>query len=92
MDSIEGNFWLFYVFEYVLFFLIIGIGFVVMFRFLGDVIVNWKVVLLGGLIIFILFFFGKVVIGMYIGYSYIFIIFGFVSVLVLLMLWVYYIL
>ncbi len=89
-DSIEGNFRLFYVSEHVLSFLITGIGFAVMFRLLGDAIVNWKVALLGGLITSILFLFGKVAIGMYIGHSHISTTFGSASVLALLMLWVYY--
>ena len=62
-----------------------------MFKYLGDAIVHWKVAFFGGLFTSFLFAFGKIGIAMYIGHSHISSTFGSASVLVLLMLWVYYI-
>lgn len=79
-----------YLYEHFLSFIIIGIAFAIMFKFLGDAIVKWKIALLGGLFTSLLFIFGKIAIGMYIGHSHISSTFGSASVLALLMLWIYY--
>ncbi|MCL6267189.1 YihY/virulence factor BrkB family protein [Flagellimonas myxillae] len=79
-----------YLYEHIISLIITSMAFAVMFKFLGDVIVHWKVALLGGLITALLFMFGKIAIGMYIGHSHLSSTFGSASVLALLMLWVYY--
>ncbi|WP_109301390.1 YihY/virulence factor BrkB family protein [Aquimarina sp. AU474] len=80
-----------YVYEHFLSFFIISIAFAMMFKFLGDAKVHWKAAIIGGLITSLLFVFGKIGIGIYIGHSHISSTFGSASVLALLMLWVYYI-
>lgn len=67
------------------------IVFAMMFKFLGDAKVHWKVSLIGGLITSLLFLFGKAIIGYYIGLSHITSTFGSASVLALLLIWVFYI-
>jgi len=71
-------------------FLLIGFVFALMFKFLGDAVMNWRVAFAGGLFTSILFIFGKIGIGMYLGQSNLSSTFGSASVLALLMLWVYY--
>ncbi len=89
-DGIHDDYKLSYLYEHLLSFAVISIVFMIMFKVLGDAKVNWKAALFGGLFTSLLFLFGKVGIGMYIGHSHISSTFGSASVLALLMLWVYY--
>jgi len=89
-DSLHSDYRFSYVYEHVLSFVVMGIVFAIMFKFLGDAKVHWKATLIGGLITSLLFIIGKVVIGLYLGYSQISTTFGAASALVLLLLWVYY--
>ena len=61
-----------------------------MFKFLGDAKVHWKASIFGGIFTALLFIFGKIGIGMYIGRSHISTTFGSACTLALLMIWVYY--
>lgn len=79
------------VYEHLLSFSVMIIVFAMMFKFLGDAKVHWKVSLIGGLITSLLFLFGKAIIGYYIGLSHITSTFGSASVLALLLIWVFYI-
>lgn len=79
-----------YIYEHFLSFAVMSIIFALMFRFLGDAVINWKATIIGGIITSLFFIFGKVGISMYIGHSNISSTFGSASVLALLMLWVYY--
>ena len=76
--------------EHIISFSLIAVMFTLMFKFLGDAIVHWKLALMGGLFTAILFLVGKFAIGWYIGRSSISSTFGSASVLALLMLWVFY--
>ncbi len=89
-DSLQENYRLLYVYEHIVFFVLLSIVFSIMFRFLGDAKIHWKATLLGGLFTSLFFVFGKTAIGMYIGHSHISSTFGSASVLALLMIWVYY--
>ena len=61
-----------------------------MYKFLGNAIIKWKVVLLGGFVVTLLFMLGKIAIGIYIGHSHLSSTFGSASVLALVLVWVYY--
>ncbi|MGB5361613.1 YihY/virulence factor BrkB family protein [Eudoraea sp.] len=89
-DNFHSDYTFSYVYEHFLSFAVMSIVFALMFRFLGDAVINWKATIIGGIITSLLFIFGKVGIGMYIGHSHISSTFGSASVLALLMLWVYY--
>ena len=71
------------------FFLTAGM-FALMFKSLGDAIVEWKLAIVSGLFTALLFLLGKFAIGLYIGHSSIASTFGSASVLALIMIWVYY--
>lgn len=90
-DSLHEQYQFSFAYEHVTSFLVISIVFALMFKSLGDAKVHWKSAFAGGLFTALLFVFGKVGIGMYIGHSHISSTFGSASVLALLMLWVYYI-
>jgi membrane protein len=76
--------------EHLISFVLLSVVFAIIFKFLGDAKIHWKATTLGGLFTALLFVFGKIGIGMYIGHSHISSTFGSASVLDLLMLWVYY--
>lgn len=89
--SLHGVYRFSYVYEHFFSFAVMSIVFATMFKILGDAKVHWKAALYGGLITSILFLFGKVLIGYYIGLSNISSSFGSASVLALLLIWVFYI-
>lgn len=89
-SDLQNNYTIIYLNEHFISFLAIGLVFTIMFRFLGDAKVHWKAALAGGLFTSILFLFGKIGIGIYIGHSHVTTTFGSASVLALIMLWVYY--
>ncbi|MEO0876319.1 MAG: YihY/virulence factor BrkB family protein, partial [Bacteroidota bacterium] len=76
--------------EHLISYLLVASMFALMFKFLGDALVHWKLALMGGLFTAALFLIGKFAIGWYIGRSNISSTFGSASVLALLMIWVYY--
>ena len=88
--SLHSTYKLSYIYEHIVSFVLFSVVFALMFKFLGDAKVHWKVALAGGSFTSLLFLFGKIGIGMYIGHSHISTTFGSASVLALLMLWVYY--
>ncbi len=88
--SLHSDYKFSYIYEHLVSFIVLSIVFAIMFKFLGDAKVHWKAAILGGLFTTLLFVFGKIGIGMYIGHSHISSTFGSASVLALLMLWVYY--
>ena len=69
---------------------IIATLFTMIFKFLPDVKVAWRDVWLGGIITALLFNFGKVLIGIYIGRSSISSVYGAMDSLFIVLLWVYY--
>ena len=89
-SSLHSDYRFLHIYEHLASFVVFSIAFAIMFKFLGDAKVHWKATLIGGLITSLVFLFGKVVIGLYIGHSHISSTFGTASVLALLMLWVYY--
>ncbi len=89
-DNFHSDYVSLYVYNHFLSFVVMSIVFALMFRFLGDAVINWKVTIIGGMCTSLLFVFGKAAISMYIGHSHISSTFGSTSVLALLMLWVYY--
>lgn len=78
------------VYEHAVSFLMIALVFALMFKSLGDAKVSWAAALSGGLFTTIMFFAGKILIGLYIGHSHTGTAFGSASVLALIMLWAYY--
>ncbi len=89
-SSLHSSYSSVYLYEHLISFLLVSLIFIIMFKFLGDAIINWKVAFLGGLFTALLFIFGKIGIAKYIAHSHITTTFGSASVLALLMLWVYY--
>ena len=89
-NGLHSDFKFLYLYEHLISFVVLSIVFAIMFKFLGDAQVYWKATIFGGLFTALLFVFGKIGIGMYIGHSHISSTFGSASVLALLMLWVYY--
>lgn len=79
-----------HIYEHVISIVLIGFAFAIMYKYLGDAEFAWKTVLVTGLFTSVLFFVGKLGIGMYIGHSKIASTFGAASVIALLMVWVYY--
>ncbi len=88
--KLHHDYKLIYLYEHLSSFIILSIVFTLMFRFLGDAKIYWKATVLGGLFTATLFIIGKIAIAIYIGHSHIASTFGSASVLVLIMLWVYY--
>lgn len=76
--------------EHLTSFFLVAVMFSLMFKFLGDAVVHWRVAILSGLFTSALFLIGKFAIGLYIGHGTIATTFGSASVLALLMVWVYY--
>ncbi|MEL6537577.1 MAG: YihY/virulence factor BrkB family protein [Bacteroidota bacterium] len=70
--------------------IVFSLIFALMFKFLGDAKIRSKALILGGIITALLFTFGKLGIGYYLGQKHLNTTFGSASVLALLMLWVYY--
>ncbi len=68
----------------------IGLVFAFIFKFLCDVVVSWKDVLVGGAVTSVLFFVGKFAIGFYLGTTAIGSTFGAASSLVIIILWTFY--
>lgn len=68
----------------------IGLVFALIFRFLCNVVVSWKDVLIGGAVTSLLFFLGKFAIGFYLGTTAIGSTFGAASSLVIIILWTFY--
>jgi membrane protein len=69
---------------------IITVLFTMIFKFLPDVKIAWRDVWLGGFITALLFNFGKILIGIYLGRSSLSSVYGTMGSLVILLLWVYY--
>jgi membrane protein len=90
IDSLHSSYKFLYIYEHITSFIVLSIVFAIMFKFLGDAKVHWKATILGGLFTALLFIFGKIGIGLYIGHSHISSTFGSASAIALLMLWVYY--
>jgi membrane protein len=89
-ESLKINYEFSLICEHLISFVLLIVVFAIIFKFLGDAIIHWRVTILGGLFTALLFIFGKIGIGMYLGNSHISSTFGSASVLALLMLWVYY--
>jgi membrane protein len=89
-DGLRDAYELAFVYEHIISLVVISFITGLMFKYLGDAKMHWKPAILGGLFTGVLFVLGKSVIGLYIGHSHVSSTFGAASVLVLLMLWVYY--
>ena len=70
-NNLPNAFQLSYLLEHLVSYIMISLVFALMFKFLGDAIVHWKVTLVGGFFTALLFTFGKVGIGLYIGHTHI---------------------
>ncbi|MFK7948311.1 MAG: YihY/virulence factor BrkB family protein [Saprospiraceae bacterium] len=79
-----------HIYEHLISIVLIAIAFAIMYKYLGDANFSWKTVLITGIFTSVLFFVGKLGIGMYIGQSKIASTFGAASAIALLMVWVYY--
>jgi len=90
-DSIHIDYNYLVIFEHVISFVVASVIFTIMFKTLGDVKLNLKPAIFGGLITSFLFFVGKISIGLYLGYTNPTSNFGASSYIGLFMLWVYYI-
>ena len=79
-----------HLYENLISFFLITLLFAVLFRFIRTAIVPWKNALVSAGFTSILFFIGKIAIGIYIAHSDIKSTFGAASIIALLMIWVYY--
>lgn len=68
-----------------------SVVFALMFKYLGDAVIAWKVAFAGGVLTSFLYLISKVAIGKYLEYSDFSSAFGSASVLAVIMMWVYYI-
>ena len=89
-SNLPNTFQSIYLLEHLVSYLLIALVFALMFKFLGDAIVHWKAALIGGFFTALLFIFGKIGIGFYIGHTHVSTTFGSASVLAVLMIWIYY--
>lgn len=89
-EGLHDAYELAFVYEHIVSLVVISFITGLMFKYLGDAKMHWKPAVLGGLFTGVLFVLGKSAIGLYIGHSHVSSTFGAASVLVLLMLWVYY--
>lgn len=76
--------------DFVLFFGVLTVLFMLMFKVLPDAVLRWRDVALGALVTALLFSIGKELIGLYIGRAGVASAYGVAGSLVLLLLWVYY--
>jgi membrane protein len=76
--------------NYLLSFAVITLIFAMIYKFLPDAIIKWRVVWIGALITAILFTMGKFLIGFLLGSSNIGIMYGAAGSLVVILLWVFY--
>ncbi|HEX2981633.1 MAG TPA: YihY/virulence factor BrkB family protein [Anaerolineaceae bacterium] len=76
--------------NFILSLLITALLFALIFKYLPDVIIAWKDVLIGGLVTAFLFNVGKQLIGLYLGNSRIQSIYGAAGVVVVILIWIYY--
>lgn len=77
-------------YEHLISFFLITFLFAMLFKFIGNAIVHWKTALVSAGFTSLLFFIGKIAIGIYIARSHINSTFGAASAIAILMLWVYY--
>ncbi len=88
--SLNSHYALAYLYEHVITLAALCLVFAIMFKFLSDSKVKWRVSLSAGLFTSVLFMIGKTAIGMYISHSHLSTTFGAMSTIALLMMWVYY--
>ncbi len=76
--------------DYALSIILATATFAVIFKILPDAKIKWKDVFIGALITSVLFLFGKIIIGKYLGASNLSTVFGAAGSVVIIMIWVYY--
>lgn len=79
-----------HIYEYIISLFILSLVFGIMYKYLGDAKVHWKVALVSGAFTSVLFLIGKLGIGYYLSTSDLSSSFGTASIIALLMIWVYY--
>lgn len=89
-NHLSSNYSFTYGYELFVSFLVLGTIFTLIFSILSDAIIHWKPAVLGGAFTAFLFSIGKTIIGYILTTMHIDNIFGWASVLAILMLWVYY--
>jgi membrane protein len=76
--------------NFVLFFVVLGVLFGLMFKLVPDAVIRWRDVAVGAVVTALVFSIGKTLIGLYLGRSGVASVYGVAGSLVLLLLWVYY--
>lgn len=90
-SSLFGNqYWLTLAIENWASLILIAIGFSMLYRFVGNLPISWRLAFETGLVTALLFMLGKWLIGWYIGRSHVSSAFGAASVIALIMVWTYY--
>ncbi|WP_299157627.1 YihY/virulence factor BrkB family protein [uncultured Tenacibaculum sp.] len=89
-SHLQSSYLFSYIYEHIISFLITSIMFSIMFMYLGDAKIKLKPVVISGVFTSFLFLIGKFIISFYLSKSHISTTFGATSILVLIMLWVYY--
>lgn len=82
--------WVFKALDFAITYVVIAIVFALIYKWLPNVDIEWRDVILGALLTSLLFGFGKYLIGMYLGTAGIASAYGAAGSLVIVLLWVYY--
>ncbi|MCL3780801.1 YihY/virulence factor BrkB family protein [Prolixibacteraceae bacterium JC049] len=90
-NSVHINKELLLVAEQLISFIILGISFFILFKFLHDTKIKWQHALAGGYFTAFLFLIGKIIIALYIGHSHVGTTYGSASFIVIILMWGYYI-
>ncbi|MEW6386366.1 MAG: YihY/virulence factor BrkB family protein [Thermodesulfobacteriota bacterium] len=91
---LEGFFtvpiYFFQVTDYIFSLIILTLIFAILYKFLPDVEISWKDVMIGALITALLFILGKFFVGLYLSRKHVSLAYGAAGSLVVILLWVYY--
>lgn len=89
-SKLPENLFYAFIYEHLISFFLITMLFTILFRFIRNAVVPWKNALVSAVFTSVLFFIGKIAIGIYIAKSNIESTYSAASVLAVLMIWVYY--
>jgi membrane protein len=89
-DALPGGALLWNVVNYVVTLAIISVMFALIFKFVPDIRVGWKEVLIGGAVTALLFLLGQVALGIYLSLGKVGSAFGAAASLVVVLVWIYY--
>ncbi len=89
-NLVPGIDWLWQILNFALSFAIVTLLFALIYKYLPDVKISWRDVIMGAIITALLFTIGKFVLGLYIGQSSFSSTYGAAGSLIIILVWVYY--